>query len=282
MRVMAADEVAAVVARINRPDARSLLESYANEARVGFDLITPLLAPGMRVLEVGCGIGLLARFLADEGVDISGIEPGATGFGLMPEISAAILAMEPAHGVDKWAHVGAEALTPDKFGAFDLVYSTNVVEHIPNLDAAFAGMASVLAPDGLMVHACPNYLVPYEPHFGIPLIPGLPRATRFLAPSVLTRLPGVWDELNFITSGKVKTLARKHHLDLSFDRGVLAHALRRLDRDQVFRARQAGLASSAQRVIKRLGLLGLLERLPGEYATPMIFRMQPRAGQRTP
>ena len=31
---------------------------------------------------------------------------------------------------------------------------------------------------GAMIHMCPNYFVPYEPHFGIPLIPFAPRATQ--------------------------------------------------------------------------------------------------------
>jgi 2-polyprenyl-3-methyl-5-hydroxy-6-metoxy-1,4-benzoquinol methylase len=273
-QVIAADEVAAALAQFGRSDGSFLLETYTNEAHVGLDLIAPLLKPGMRVLEVGCGIGLLARFLADQGIDVVAIEPGAAGFGFMPVMGAAILAIEPAHPPGRWVAIGAEALSPKQFGQFDLIFSTNVVEHIPELESAFVGMASVLAPQGQMVHMCPNYFVPFEPHFGIPLIPGAPRATRHLAPSVLSRYPGLWDELNFITSGRVKALAKSNRLELTFDRGIIAQMIHRFDNDPTFRNRQSVIVLMIQRIIKRLGLLALAERLPGEYATPMVFRME--------
>jgi len=273
---LASPEIAAVAQRcgLSPEEAAQLLATYANEAGVGLELVAPLLRPGMRVLEVGCGIGLLASFLRQSGVDITGLEPGASGFGFMPEIGSAILRGLPERLGTQWLSIGAEQLDPATHGQFDLIYSTNVLEHIPDLEGAVRGMAGVLAPGGTMVHLCPNYTVPYEPHFGIPLVPFFPRATAYLYRETVKRLPGIWEELNFITAFRVKRLARSNRLSISFDRGLLAAAMRRFDQDPLFRERQGGLAGKVQSTARALGLLGLLEKLPAEFASPMIMRLK--------
>lgn len=253
------------------PDgAARLLTIYANEAKVGLGLVVPILKPGLRLLEIGSGIGVLLQFLRSEGVDIVGIEPGASGFGFMPsmqrEISRRVENPATCHPI------GAEALDQSRHGVFDLVFSTNVLEHVPDLSGAFAGMNRVLAPDGQMVHACPNYRIPYEPHFGIPLVPFFPRLTGRIAPMVHKRYPGLWSELNFITAGDVRRLCVANGLDVRFDRGLLGGALRRLAEDAEFRARQGAVGRFVGAIIGLLRLGLLIERLPGEWATPMVFR----------
>lgn len=274
--VLASQEIATLAQRwgLGREKATQLLATYANEAGVGLELVAPLLRPGMRVLEVGCGIGLLASFLRQSDVNITGLEPGASGFGFMPEIGSAILRRLPNRLGTPWLSIGAGQLAPSVHGQFDLIYSTNVLEHIPDLAGAFRGMASVLAPGGSMVHLCPNYTVPYEPHFGIPLVPFFPRATAHLYRKTTKKLPGVWEGLNFITAADVKRLARANRLSVSFDRGLLAAAMRRFDQDSLFRERQGRLAGKVQSTAKALGLLGLLEKMPAEFASPMIVRLQ--------
>ena len=39
---------------------------------------------------------------------------------------------------------------------FDLVFSSNVLEHVENLDSCFAEMKRVLAPGGIMIHSMPT------------------------------------------------------------------------------------------------------------------------------
>lgn len=278
-KALASPVVADAAAATSPGDARLLLATYANEARVGLDLIEPLLRPGMRILDVGCGIGLLARFLRDEGHDITGIEPGASGFGFMPMIGRAILSLEPPLPADTWRVCGAEELNAAQFGLFDLIYSTNVLEHIPDLSGAFRGMASVLERDGRMVHLCPNYTVPYEPHFGIPLLPLAPRLTRYLFPWIIRRLPGVWDELNFITAGDVRRHVATHGLHVEFDRGMMAASLLRFDEDPLFAQRQGAIAAIVHRLLKATRSVALVERLPGEWATPMVMRISQAASK---
>jgi SAM-dependent methyltransferase len=272
-RILGDSGVAAAATRSGRADASAMLCTYANEARVALELVAPLLKPGMRVLEIGCGLGVLTRFLLDHDIDVTGIEPSASGFGFMADLANAVLMLEPARIGTKWLEIGAEALKPARHGTFDLIYSTNVLEHIPDLAGAFKGMSSVLAAKGTMVHACPNYLIPYEPHFGIPLLPGRPRATQHLFPATRTRYPGVWEGLNFITARRVKQLARDNGLYVAFDRGVLGRTLRRFSQDAVFRQRQGKIAAITHGLIVNSGLIGLVDRLPGELATPMVIRL---------
>ena len=274
-RVLASPEVAAAIAGsgMEPAEAARLVEIYASEAPVGLALVEPLLRPGLRILEVGSGIGLLTRHLAERGFDVTAIEPGAAGFGLMPRVGASVAAMEPALPPSARLRIGAAELDPAVHGLFDLVFSVNVMEHVPDLDGAFRGMAGVLKPGGTMIHMCPNYLIPYEPHFGIPLLPLAPRWTKRLFPARVASLPGVWDELNFITARRVRALAARHGLRAAFDRGVLARTLRRLETDPEFVIRQGGLPRLAQRLLTASGAIGLLERLPGEYLTPMVFRL---------
>ena len=274
-RIIASPEVALAGERcgLAPSEAERLLKIYTNEAHVGLELVMPLLHPGQRVLEIGCGIGVLSTFLIDEGFNLTGIEPGSSGFGFMPQIGAEILKLSPQWPGLCWLDIGAKQLNPAQHGMFDLIYSVNVLEHVSDLEGAFRGMSSVLAPGGSMIHMCPNYFVPYEPHFGIPLIPFKPRATRMLFPETVKKYPGIWDELNFITAGRVKRLALANRMNVSFDGGVLASMLRRFERDPVFRRRQGALAALAHRIISGLKLTTLLGAVPGAYMTPMVLRL---------
>ncbi len=71
----------------------------------------------------------------------------------------------------------------------------------------------------------------------------------------------------------MKRLAKLTRLQLTFDRGVMAQALHRFDEDPLFRERQGRLAVMFHRAMSRTGLIGVLDRIPGDLATPMIMRL---------
>lgn len=152
-----------------------------------------------------------------------------------------------------------------------MIFSNNVLEHIDNLDEATAALASVLSKNGVMRHNCPNYQVPYEPHFGIPLIPGAPRKT-----AVLSKRLGsdpLWKTINFVTSRRMRKLARENRLEIQFDREHLLNTFLRLGDEPEFREKHPAIYGS-YRVLKSTRLLGLLAYVPPSLVTPIQFTLR--------
>jgi len=245
----------------------TLLCDLASEVRRAATLLHGLPChEGARVLEIGSGPGLVAALLHQQGVDVTGLDPIVEGF----EASMAVQkVLADRMSMPTIMPIAAADLNPVKHGMFDLIFSVNVLEHIrplvPNLD----GLARVLAPGGLMIHTCPNYRMPYEPHYRLVLAPGRPAWTRYILRS--TGREPVWQSLNWITAGSVRRFARRHNLTLTFLRGETIAALDRLRDDPHFARRHRGLIATTLRALDAVGLSHLLGRLPATWTTPMTF-----------
>ena len=104
------------------------------EARVGLT--------GRRVLDVGCGGGLLAEGMARRGARVTGID-------LAPESLkvARLHALEA--GIDvEYREIAAETLADTDAGGFDLVTCLEMLEHVPDPVAIVAALASLVRPGG--------------------------------------------------------------------------------------------------------------------------------------
>jgi 2-polyprenyl-3-methyl-5-hydroxy-6-metoxy-1,4-benzoquinol methylase len=260
---------------VPRPEIVSRIQNSLGEAAVGLQLLKGIQLEGKRVLEVGAGIGIVSLALHRCGVDVMAIEPGFGGFDENAVIGVCLRDWLKVTDV-AYESMGAAELRPDKHGMFDVLFSVNVLEHIPDLEAAITGMCGVLRPGGVMRHTCPNYLVPYEPHFGIPLVPLFPRATALFLPSA--RNTELWRSLNFVTLAQMRRAFARHRLDCVFSPGAMYAAFARLEKDQKFRERQhsKGVVASAYFILRRFGLLRLVASLPPVLATPMTFEVRMR------
>jgi 2-polyprenyl-6-hydroxyphenyl methylase/3-demethylubiquinone-9 3-methyltransferase len=103
----------------------------------------------LRVLDIGCGGGLLCEPLARLGASVVGADPSASNIEVARRHAA-----EAGLAIDYRATT-AEALA----GAgenFDLVLAMEVVEHVADLRAFIAGCAAMVRPNGLMIAATIN------------------------------------------------------------------------------------------------------------------------------
>jgi SAM-dependent methyltransferase len=206
--------------------------------------------------------------LKRQGASIVLLEPGAGGFDANRRLMDGALEWLGASDATVLS-IRAEDLDPGRHGRFDVIFSVNVLEHIPDLERALAGMLGVLAPGGVMRHTCPNYAVPYEPHYGIPLIPFRPALTGALVPSIARQ--ELWQSLNFVTYRRIARFCAVRGLACRFDRGLMAEAFTRIDSDPAFRARRGVGVRLAQRVLRTFGLLRFLAIIRPGWATPMAF-----------
>jgi cyclopropane fatty-acyl-phospholipid synthase-like methyltransferase len=238
------------------------------EAAKTMQMIEPYIKPGMRLLEIGGGVGLTYATLQTQGYDIVSLEPGADGFGDRHRAGLRLLALlkvDPAG----WLRTGIEDY-PQKWGEaqFDLIFSFFVLEHIPDLEQAFRNMATLLNANGIMVHCCPNYTIPFEPHYNIPLVPLKPAWTSLFFPYLKNK--GLWRGLCFTTQKSITRICDKVGMVPSFRKGMTAMALERILTDPVFAARKTGFFVLA-RLMKSSGLLKVLKLSPSILNTPMEF-----------
>jgi trans-aconitate methyltransferase len=117
-------------------------DRYAANARFVSDLGAPvveLLAPvaGERILDLGCGDGVLTRKLADLGCDVIGVDGSAE------QIAAA-----RALGVDARVMDGQQL---DVEGEFDAVFSNAALHWMRRPDDVIAGVWRLLKPGGRFV-----------------------------------------------------------------------------------------------------------------------------------
>ena len=98
---------------------------------------------GLRILDVGCGGGLMSEALARFGANVVGVDasPG--------NVAAARLHAESQHvTVDYRLGEPAEVLSPHE--RFDVVLALEVVEHVSDVPAFLAAAADRLAPGGIL------------------------------------------------------------------------------------------------------------------------------------
>ena len=112
-----------------------------NRPRVGFYLQELGGLEGRRVLDAGCGGGLVARELVAAGAEVVGVDRSLGSLGV---------ARRAVRGHFRPAQGRLERL-PFAAGSFDAVVAADVLEHLPDLPAAVAELARVLAPGGSFV-----------------------------------------------------------------------------------------------------------------------------------
>jgi 2-polyprenyl-6-hydroxyphenyl methylase/3-demethylubiquinone-9 3-methyltransferase len=105
---------------------------------------------GLRLLDIGCGGGLLSEPMARLGFSVTGVDASERNIG-----TAAAHAAEVGLDID-YRCATAEALRAEGAIPFDLILNMEVIEHVADPAAFLRDTAALLAPGGMMIVATLN------------------------------------------------------------------------------------------------------------------------------
>ena len=102
---------------------------------------------GKKVLDVGCGGGILSESMARRGADVTGIDLGTEN------LKAAALHAEQSalHETLRYQHIPVEELAKTHAGQFDVVTCMEMLEHVPDPSSIVQACFELLAPGGVCV-----------------------------------------------------------------------------------------------------------------------------------
>ena len=98
---------------------------------------------GKRVLDVGCGGGILSDSIARRGANVLGIDLSAKALKV-----AQLHALEADTPNVEYREVSAEALAVEQPGGFDVVTCMEMLEHVPDPSSIVAACTSLVKPGG--------------------------------------------------------------------------------------------------------------------------------------
>jgi 2-polyprenyl-6-hydroxyphenyl methylase/3-demethylubiquinone-9 3-methyltransferase len=162
---------------------------------------------GLRILDIGCGGGLLSEPMARLGADVAGIDAGEKN-----------IVIARLHAEQSGLEIDYRATTAEALAAageqFDIVLNMEVVEHVDNVPLYMKSCADLVAPGGLLFTASINRTL---------------RAYAFAivgAEQVLRWLPkGTHDYAKFLTPEEISALVSRNGLRVVEKTGVVFHPL---------------------------------------------------------
>ncbi len=183
---------------------------------------------GKRVVDVGCGGGILSEAMAARGAEVVGIDAGKA-----PLTVARLHALESGIELD-YRQTTAEALAGEEPESFDIVTCMEMLEHVPDPASVVTALARLVKPGGHVFLSTINR-TPKAYLFAIVgaeyLLRMLPKGThdykKFIRPSELerwARAAGL--EFRHMTGMTYNPLTRHYRLEEDFDVNYLVHAVR--------------------------------------------------------
>ncbi len=188
---------------------------------------------GKRVVDVGCGGGILTESMASLDATVLGIDMGEAPLGV-----ARLHALESGVTVD-YRRMTAEALAADAPASFDVVTCMELLEHVPDPGSTIAACARLVKPGGHVFLSTINrnpksYLLAIVgAEYVLRLLPkGTHDYAKFIRPSEMGRwLRETGLELEDVTGLTYNPLNRQYRLGKDTDVNYLAHARRPKDED---------------------------------------------------
>ena len=167
-----------------------MFNSFVNS----YEEIVPYLDKKKNILDVGCGGGLLVDFLIINGYVVEGCDNYQydTNTRQMIEI---IDNYDAIHKQDIYNFNSTKK--------YDLIFLSNVIEHLDDWKNALEIIDKMLKDDGNIIFLFPNYSFKIELHFMLPIILNKKITYRIFKQKIhdlekSNGVIGLWDSLNFI------------------------------------------------------------------------------------
>ncbi len=163
---------------------------------------------GLRLLDIGCGGGLLSEPMSRLGFEVTGVDASERNIGTA-SAHAAEQGLEIAYRAST-----AEQLLAEGAGPFDVVLNMEVIEHVADPGEFLRTTAKLLAPGGLMIVATLNRT-----------LKALALA-KIGAEYVLRWVPaGTHDWKKFLTPDELRSFLEGHPFDIEGPFGVAYNPL---------------------------------------------------------
>lgn len=184
---------------------------------------------GLKVLDVGCGGGLLSEGMAVRGADVLGIDMAGSALEV-----ASLHALETGAELE-YRQITVEELAADHAGEFDLVTCLEMLEHVPDPASVIKACATLVKPGGHIVLSTLNRN-PRSYLFAIVaaeyLLRMLPKGThdykQFIRPSELAAWGRAADlSLQELCGISYNPLSRQYRLGQDINVNYLAHFRRK-------------------------------------------------------
>jgi 2-polyprenyl-6-hydroxyphenyl methylase/3-demethylubiquinone-9 3-methyltransferase len=179
---------------------------------------------GKKVLDIGCGGGILAEAMARHGADVTAIDLAEASLSV-----ARLHQLESGLDID-YRYISAEELAEQEAASFDVVTCLEMLEHVPDPASVVQACASLCKPGGLVAFSTINRN-PKSYLFAIIgaeyLLRLLPRGThdydKFIKPSELA----AWArdaqlQLNDQTGMGYNPLSKRYFLENNVDVNYIA------------------------------------------------------------
>lgn len=249
---------------------------FLNEAIYGFRYISPYieaLPSNASVLEVGSGPCVLLSHLSDmfKSISFTGIEPIGPGF---DKFKTSLDQLRTQFQFDLYEGT-YESFGESRTEKYDLIFLINVFEHLQDWSHFIKFVKFHLKNRGKCVILCPNYSLPYESHFQIPIIINKTFTYKIFRKhienyEIMHSQSGLWSSLNFVKLRKVQRVVDQQSLELKRNDRITIELINRLSYDQEFKKRQ-NVVGKIAKVANMFGVLNLFQFYPFYLFQPYIF-----------
>lgn len=231
-----------------------------------FKLDFQAIKKGSTVVEIGSGTGLLSMYIASLGYKVYSFEPQSSGFTDMLKIRELLNeCWESDFPVVNFINDYYSESYFKENEVIDYFLAVNVIEHILNYGELIQSVRKKMNINSIFRIICPNYLIPYEPHFDIPIFFNK-KSTLFLLrnkilSSDLSDPLEFWDDLSWPTPSKVKKAVIDSRVSVVFSRQTTKSYLERPFRDDSFKQRKNKLTFQVIKSISKV-LIPVLSFVP--------------------